>query len=56
MHVDKDPPIHMTVNDFFTKVTSSVQIKFLGKSQNVGSKIAEAGKKLLLALCLITFI
>lgn len=56
MHVDKDPPVHMSVNDYFSKITNSIQSKFLGKTQSVGTSISEAGKKLLFALCLITFI
>lgn len=56
MHVDKDPPVHMSVNDYFSKITNSIQSKFLGKTQSVGTSISEAGKKLLFALCLVTFI
>lgn len=56
MHVDTDIPVHMSVNDYFSKITNSIQSKFLGKTQSVGASISEAGKKLLFALCLITFI
>lgn len=56
MHVDKDPPVHMSVNDYFSKITNSIQSKFLGKTQSVGASISDAGKKLLFALCLITFV
>ena len=56
MHVETDIPVNMTFNDKFAKITTAIQKKFLGKTQSVGSNIAEAGRKLLLALCLITFI